>query len=123
MLILARELAESVASPVFIVDADGTLIFYNERAEQVLGLRFEEAGEMSREEWGSRWYPEDPDTGHVPLEDLPLTIAVLQHRPAHRPLTIIGSDGVQRAIEVTAYPLMARGDRFVGAMAIFWEAS
>lgn len=122
VLILARELASSVASPVFIVDANGTLVYYNERAEEVLGIRFEDAGELAADEWGAKWEPEDPEHGRVPLEELPLAIAVLQKKPAHRPLRITGTDGVRRTIEVTAYPLFARGARFVGAVAIFWEA-
>ena len=123
VLILARQLAQKVASPVFIVDDQGTLIYYNERAEQTLGQRFEDTGELSATEWGQKWYPEDPVTGHVPLEELPLAIAVMQRKPAHRPLRITGLDGVKRDIEVTAYPLFSREDRFVGAVAIFWEVN
>lgn len=121
VLILARELAAHVASPVFLVDDVGTLVYYNERAEEILGVRFEEAGELSAEEWGTRWEPEDPEHGRVKLEDLPLTIAVLQRKPAHRPLRIVTPDGVKRTIEVTAFPLFSREDEFVGAIAIFWE--
>ena len=45
-LILMRQLASTLAMPIFLVDADGTLAFYNEPAERVLGMRFEETGEM-----------------------------------------------------------------------------
>ena len=121
VLILARELAGQVASPVFIVDAQGTLIYYNEHAEQILGQRFEDAGELSAGEWGDLWNPRDLDEGRVPLEQLPIAIAVTQKRPAHRPLQITGLDGVDRMIEVTAFPLFSKDDRFVGAIAIFWE--
>jgi len=121
VLILARELAAQIASPVFIVDALGTLIYYNEHAEQILGQRFEDAGELAAHEWGDRWNPRDLEHGRVPLEDLPLAIAVQKRRPAHRPLQITGLDGVERTIEVTAFPLFSRDDRFVGAIAIFWE--
>ena len=122
VLILARELASQIASPVFIVDDEANLVYFNEHAEEVLGQRFKETGEMSAAEWGEHWKPEDPETGPVPLEELPLAIAVLQKKPAHRPLQITAPDGAKRMIEVTAFPLFSRGEKFVGAIAIFWEA-
>lgn len=121
VLILAREFAAHIASPFFLVDSEGNLVYYNERAEKILGVRFEEAGELSAAEWGAKWLPEDLEHGRVPLEDLPLAVAMLQKRPAHRALRITGMDGVKRIIEVTAFPLFPREHEFVGAIAIFWE--
>lgn len=121
VLILSRELAEHIVSPVLIVDEKGTLVFYNERAGEILGTRFEDAGELPASKWAAMWQPEDPEKGAVPLEDLPLAIAVAQQRPAHRPLRITGLDGVRRDIGVTAFPLFSREKRFVGAIAIFWQ--
>jgi PAS domain-containing protein len=40
-----------LSMPVFITDTKGNLIFYNEPAEQLLGSRFEDAGEMKVETW------------------------------------------------------------------------
>jgi len=51
MLILARELATNAATPMFIADADGTLVFYNEPAERILGRSFAAAGEIVASEW------------------------------------------------------------------------
>ena len=45
-LILARQLASCLAMPVGIVDAEGTLVYYNEQAEEVLDQRFDETGDM-----------------------------------------------------------------------------
>ena len=45
-IILNRQLADCLSIPVFITDTAGDLIFYNEPAEQILGKRFEETGEM-----------------------------------------------------------------------------
>ncbi len=45
-IILHRQLAECQAIPVFIVDPAGNLLFYNEAAEELLGRRFEDTGEM-----------------------------------------------------------------------------
>jgi PAS domain-containing protein len=121
VLILAREFASNLATPLFVVDPEGTLVFYNEPAEAVLGRRFAESGELSADEWSKIFTPSDLDGSPLPLEELPLGVALAERRPAHRPLRIKGLDGVDRTIAVTAFPLFARADEFVGAVAIFWE--
>jgi PAS domain-containing protein len=119
-LILARDFAATVSTPMFVVDADGDVVYFNEAAEQVLGQGFSEA-QMSADEWATAFRPVDADGGAVPLEELPLGIAFLTGAPAHRPLRIQGGDGVDRDIEVTAFPLFAHPDRLVGGVAVFWE--
>jgi PAS domain-containing protein len=122
VLILARGLASSIATPLFLVDPDGTLVYYNEPAEEILGQTYAEAGEMALEEWGTMFSPVDPDSGERLRPDaLPLSHALLHRKPAHRIMGITGVDGEQRTIAVTAFPLWARTDEFVGAVAIFWE--
>jgi PAS domain-containing protein len=122
VLILARGLASSIATPIFLVDPAGNLVYFNEPAEEVLGQSYAEAGELSPEEWGTMFYPEDPDTGEkLSPEALPLTVALTERRPSHRPIAITGLDGVRRTIAITGFPLFARTDEFVGAVAIFWE--
>jgi PAS domain S-box-containing protein len=120
-LILARELAVNVATAMFIVDPEGTLVFYNERAERILGRRYAETGALGPDEWGSEWRPEDPEGRELDLGELPLMVALRQRRPAHRGMLITGSDGSKRPIEVTAFPLFAREDELIGAVAIFWQ--
>jgi PAS domain-containing protein len=122
VLILARGLASSIATPMFLVDPDGTLVYFNEPAESILGQTYAEAGELSSDEWSVMFYPEDPDSGEkIPQEALPLMVALSKQRPAHRPMVITGQDGVRRRIALTAFPLFARTDEFVGAVSIFWE--
>ena len=56
-IILNRQLADCLSIPVFITDTVGNLIFYNEPAEEVLGKRFEDTGEMPVEEWSTVFKP------------------------------------------------------------------
>jgi PAS domain-containing protein len=120
-LIMARGFTSNLATPAFLVDEAGTLIFYNEAAGELLGVRFEEAGAMDAEEWGGRFDPVGVDGEPLALEELPLSIALEQARPAHRPMQIRSADGEERQIEVTAFPVVGRaGPR--GALAIFWES-
>jgi PAS domain-containing protein len=122
VLILARGLASSIATPVFLVDPDGTLAYFNEPAEEILGQTYAETGELKMDDWGTMFSPQDRESGeHIQPEALPLATAIQERVPAHRQMRITGFDGEQRDIAVTAFPLWARTDEFVGAVAIFWE--
>ena len=120
-VILSRHLAECLAMPIFIVNPDGDLIFYNEPAEAILGQSYTETGMMPAKEWATVFQPFDSEGNPLPPDELPLIIALREHHPAHRLFNIHGKDGVAREIEVTAFPLIGQADRFLGALAIFWE--
>jgi PAS domain-containing protein len=121
ILILARDLTSRLATPAAVIDAEGTLVYFNEAAEPVLGRTYAEAGELRAGEWATEWDPRDPDGNRVPLEELPLGVAFREGRPTHRALTITGGDGVIRDIESTAIPLCPREGLILGAVALFWE--
>lgn len=120
-VILARHLAEQLAMPIFIVDPEGDLVYYNEPAEFILGCRYNETGPMPASEWSTIFQPFDEDGAPIPPEELPLIIAMSERSPAHKNFWIRSLDGSQRRIEITAFPLIALADRFLGALAIFWE--
>ena len=120
-VILARHLASYLAMPIFIVDPRGNLIYYNEPAEIILGQRFGETGEMPIEEWSTRFKPLDKDGTPLLPEHLPLVRTLRDKCPAHGSFWIRGGDGVLRYIEVSAMPLIGQEDRYLGAMALFWE--
>ncbi len=117
-----RELASHLATPIFVIDPDGDLLFFNEPAEPILGRRFDETGPMSREELYAIFKPTDEDGSLMKQEDHPLYIARRERRPAHRRFWIQGIDGVARKLEATAFPLLRQNDRLLGAVGIFWEA-
>ena len=56
-LILVRQLAHGLAVPTFVVDAAGDLVFVNEAAEALLGLDFEDVGQVSFRGVGGRSMP------------------------------------------------------------------
>lgn len=120
-LILMRQLASSLAMPIFLIDGEGALAFYNEPAEALLGKRFDETGEMAVGEWASVWQPAEKDGTPLPAERLPLAVALANRRPARGDFWIHGLDGLHRHIEVTALPLIRATDELVGAVAVFWE--
>ena len=118
-IILARGFVSNLATPAFLVAADGTLVFYNEAAAGLLGMAFEEAGPMSAREWSTRFLPAAPDGHELALEETPLWIALNESRPAHSKLTIQDASGEERMIEATAFPVVGNEGQS-GAIAIFW---
>ena len=120
VLILAREFASNLATPVMITDGQGTLVFFNEAAEELVGSTFAETGEMTFEEWSARASARTLESEPLPLERRATGIALHERRPAHQQLLVTGLDGRERQIELTAFPLFAHGDEFLGIVAIFW---
>ena len=57
MLILARDFASRLATPMFLVDVHGTVIYFNEAAERVLGRPYMEGADMAAEEWSTSSRP------------------------------------------------------------------
>jgi PAS domain-containing protein len=122
VLILAREFASKLATPVFLTDEAGTLVYLNEAAERMAGRSFAEIGEVPAEEWSEFFQIRELDGTPIPLERLPGGIALLERRPAHHTLAITGVDGRRRELSVTAFPLLAHRDELVGVVGIYWEA-
>jgi PAS domain-containing protein len=119
-LILARNLIANISAPGFLANHRGVLVFYNEAAGALLGIPFEEAGHMDPEEWRARFGPFDSAGARIPLEQVPLTIALREGRPVHAPLYIHRTDGEIRQVEVSAIPLTSN-EEITGVVGIFWR--
>jgi PAS domain-containing protein len=120
-IILLRQLSSYLMLPVWITDEVGNLIYYNEPAEDLLGMRFDEAGEVGAEALADMFVTTHLDGSPIPNEDLPLVVALSERHPAHLPMKIRRLDGAPRTIELTALPIVGQGDRFLGTLCAFWE--
>ncbi len=120
-VILARHLASYLAIPIFIVDTQGTMVYYNEAAETLLGQRFEETGEMPIGVWSTAFKPTDESGAPFATEALPLAVALNKQQTNNARFWIRGLDEVRHHIEVTAFPLIGQENRYLGALALFWE--
>jgi PAS domain-containing protein len=120
VLILAREFASNLSTPTLIADDRGRLIFYNEAAAAVTGTPFAEVGEVPLDEWTASFVPRGIGSDE-PAERRPTRIALDERRPAHERFRVTSRDGVDREVQVTAFPLFAHADEFVGIVAIFWR--
>lgn len=122
-IILNRQLADCLAIPVFITDTVGKLLFYNEPAEEILGKRYQDTGEMKVEEWSTIFFSKDENGKLLEPEDLPLVKTLLNQLPYFKTFWIESLKGKSEKISVSSYPIIGRAGIFVGAVAIFWRPS
>jgi PAS domain-containing protein len=120
-LILAREFAANLATPMFLIDANGVLVFYNDAAAVLLGKPFAELGEIPAGEFGAMLEMATPDGEVVRRRDSPAGVAFFEGRPAHARVLATAYDGSRRMYEATAYPLFAAEGDMHGVMSVFWE--
>jgi len=120
-IVLLRQWASYIAAPTWITDSEGRLLYYNESLEPIIGLRFEEAGELPAEDLADRFAMTEVDGTPISNHDRPLIIALTKQMPAHRRIGLRNSDQTMRELEVTAIPILSTGDRHLGAMATIWD--
>jgi PAS domain-containing protein len=120
-MILTRRVASLLASPIFLVDSEGHLIYFNPAAAEILGHPFDDMLLESREKLYKAFRPRDEEGNAIETEDHPIVIARKQQRPVHRRFWIRALDGHDRKIAGTAIPLIGQCDRLLGAFGVFWE--
>jgi hypothetical protein len=120
-LILFRQLAGYLSMPVFIIGPDESLAYYNEAAEPLVGRPYSQVGTIMLNDINTMFAVTDEHGDPVPPDQLPLTVAVREHRPVHTRLKGKALDGQHHYIAITALPLQGQGGRWLGAAAIFWE--
>ncbi len=120
-LLLLKQVAGYLAMPVFLIDKDGALEYYNEPAEELLGQRYDETGQIPLEIWGEIWAPTDLDGNPLAPEELPVAVAGRERRPVLGVVSIRRPDGSDRELTITALPFEAADGSLLGAFAIFWE--
>jgi len=121
-LILARELAANLATPMFLIDAGGILVFFNEAAELLLGKSYGEVGGITALEFGAMLELENVDGTPMRRRDSPAGVAFYDREPAHRKLLATTLNGARQPFEVTAYPLFGHVGEMHGVLAVFWRA-
>jgi PAS domain S-box-containing protein len=120
-LILTRQLASYLATPMFLVGREGELLFYNEAAEAVLGYRFDDVVELPLAAWVKEFPLFNTTSGQsLAVEEIPLARALRERRPVHDSILYQRPDGERFDVTVTAIPLIGQGGKVLGAAAIFW---
>jgi len=120
-MILLRQWAAHMASSIWLMDGAGNLLYYNEPAEEILGLRFDEAGEINAAQLADLFHASTHDGEPVATEELPVVRALVGGVPSHGGLRIRSRTGEWRNIEVTALPVVSVENDMLGVIALFWE--
>ena len=120
-LILARELASHLATPMFLLDTRGVLVYYNDAAALLIGKPLSEMGEIPSADFFEALKLTSPEGEPVKVRDTAAGIAFFEHRPAHVRLIATAYDGVRRDVHATAYPLFASNGEMHGVVSVFWE--
>ena len=120
-LILARQLASSMATAIMLFDAKGNLVFYNEPAEPILNTRYDETGEIDVDEVLNVVTAADENRRPLSPEERPGWVARLERRPITRTLWMSCNGGAWRRLQATAVPIIAEHGELHGVMQFFWE--
>jgi hypothetical protein len=116
-------LAANLATPMFLIDGEGTLVFFNEAAELMLGKSYGEVGPITALDFGTMLDTAYLDGTPMPRRDSPAGVAFYRHEPCHRTLLATTLDGTREQFEVTAYPLFGRAGEMHGVLTVFWRAN
>lgn len=122
-MILLRQLSTYLAVPMWMMDAEGTLVYYNEPAEKLLGIRYDEAGPLDSDELVARFTITDLDGAELAQEEFPIIAALRTRVPFHKGLKFQAMDGVWHTVEVSAVPVEGQDQRLLGVFATFWEVN
>ena len=120
-LILTRQLASCLSVPIVLFGPAGDVLFYNEPAEALLGLRFQETGPLKVADAERRIQLTDERGEPIGRGERPSGIALGQRRPSHARMWLMAADGRRRELEVTAFPLLGQNGGLLGAAVMFWE--
>lgn len=121
VLIRGKHLAESVTTPMLLIDAEGNLIFYNEAAEVRLGLPFADLGPVPVSVWQEKFRVRGRDDSPFPLDAMPGWIELQKERPGIGHVRFTTADGRDLFIAVCAFPLFTSERQFDGALVFFWD--
>lgn len=120
-MILLRQVSGYLTIPIWMIDHTGNLVYYNEPAEKLLGIQFDDAGPIHADQVADLFKVTDLHGEQLAAHELPIVVALRKQMPYHKDVRFLGSDGVGRDVSVSAIPVEGQGGRFLGVFATFWE--
>jgi PAS domain-containing protein len=121
VLIRARHLAESIRMPTFLMQADGTMIFWNEAAESMTGVALSDTGPMMPGDWGKKLNVRDRDNNPWSLEEMPGWLKLFGEKSSFGHVRFSGAEGKDYFVAMCGVPLFSQPGELEGAFVIFWE--
>jgi PAS domain-containing protein len=120
-LILARNLVAGLTLAGLLCNIDGTIVFLNQAAGELLGRRFEELEHLTLEQWEHEFGEPEASAGSGIEVGQLVTRAAQSGAPARQPARLRVLDGQLIDAEVSAIPL-STVDGFRGAIVLIAAA-
>lgn len=118
-MILMKQWASYMAYAVWVVNADGDLIYFNEKAAPLIGRSYDQTGDINANEIATMFEVTDVDGS--PLVRPPILVALVDRVAMTQRIRFRGLDGHWRMIDTTAFPISGQDERHLGAVVLFWE--
>ncbi|MEQ1790307.1 MAG: PAS domain-containing protein [Rickettsiales bacterium] len=120
-VILLKQVSDYLAWPVIILDPQCNLIFCNEPAEQILGFRFSDTGELPESEWISLFIPQDENGQLIESSLLPFKIALNKLIPVQKSFYLRTIQNKIKHISACSVPLINQTGFMHGVTTFFQE--
>jgi len=118
-LILSRQLAEYLSTPIALTDHDGKMIYFNESAGHVMGKHFDEDGEINSKEWEGRIFENEKLVDSIDIHEI-LFIKVLSSRHIMQgEFWMRNFEEINQKVMIVCVPLIGLSQREIGAVIYF----
>jgi PAS domain-containing protein len=121
-LILLRQVAARLTTPVALFDMDGRLIYLNPAAEVAFGIAFADIGELSLDQVLAIAQPTDVHGAPMTPDTVPVGKTLGEGRPELGTVLIRDLQGRLHRLGTTTIPVQGQAGAVLGAMSLFWEA-
>jgi PAS domain-containing protein len=121
-LILLRQLAARLTTPIALFDRDGRLIYINPAAEVAFGVDFAAMGEVPLERAFAIARPTDDHGAPMTPDTAPVGKALGEGRPEVGTVSIRDPQGRFHRLRTMTIPIQGQGGALFGAMSLFWTS-
>jgi PAS domain S-box-containing protein len=117
---VTRGILDALPQPLYIANASGEIVYYNEAAAAMAGRR----PELGKDRWCMAWGLQDMEGAPVPPEDRAVARVLREGRPVHGWRAVATRpDGSMKVIRPDSTPLRDDSGRLVGAVTVIYDVS
>jgi PAS domain S-box-containing protein len=108
-----RQIVEASATALYVCDANGYIVFYNNAAEELWGI----TPVIGKNMWCGSWRLYRTDGTPIPIDESPMAIAIRERRPVDAGEIIVERpDGTRRNVRPYPRPLFDSDGNLTGAI-------
>lgn len=118
-LILSRQLAEYLSTPIALIDHDGKMIYFNESAGYVLGKHFDENGEIDLRDWNGRIFESENMADSVDVHEISFIKVLSVRHIIQGEYWMRNFEEINQKVVIVCVPLIGLSQREIGAIIYF----